>query len=190
MDRLREQFGEPKDLVRKKIFPSMNSMIRDFIAQAPFAVLATANQDGECDASPKGGTPGFIKVLDEKRLLIPDVAGNKLFQSYENVEGNPQAGLVFLIPGCEWTVRVNGTVSVLDAADGQLQGISPEVFSPDDNTQILQGMLLEVREAYAHCPRAFLFSKLWDTEQIEKVRETDPNRYWVERFGESMKDRL
>ena len=80
MKSLNEKFGEPAELVLKKIQPFMNEMVRDFIAEAPFSVLATANADGHCDASPRGGTPGLFKVLDEKRILLPDIAGNKLFQ--------------------------------------------------------------------------------------------------------------
>jgi predicted pyridoxine 5'-phosphate oxidase superfamily flavin-nucleotide-binding protein len=164
----------------------MNAMVQDFVREAPFAVLATASAEGDCDASPKGGRPGFIRVVDEKHLIVPDIAGNNLFNSYENLETNPKAGLLFLIPGCDWTVRVNGRVSVLDAKGGKLEGISPEVFDPDDNTRVLQGILLEVDEAYAHCPRAFTFSKLWNTERIDASVAKDPNRYWLGRWRDEM----
>lgn len=184
MNQAQQKFGEPLELVRKKISPSMNGMIREFIGQAPFVVLATANGAGDCDASPKGGRPGFVRVVDEKHLIVPDIAGNKLFQSYENLETNPKAGLLFLLPGCDWTVRVNGRVSRLDAEGGQLQGVAPEVFDPDDNTRLVQGILLEVDEAYAHCPRAFTFSKLWDTSRIEQAVAQQPNRYWFGRWKE------
>ncbi len=186
MNRSQRKFGEPMELVRKKVQPFMNEMVQEFIRQAPFAVLATSSADGECDASPKGGQPGFAKVLDEKHLLIPDIAGNKLFQSYENVGGNGNAGLVFLLPGCDWTVRVNGRATVVDKADDQLTGIAPEVFAADENTKILQGLLIEVAEAFAHCPRAFTFSKLWDTQQITKARGAGANRYWLDRWRQSM----
>jgi hypothetical protein len=186
MNDAQERFGEPIEMVRKKVFPRLNGMLQDFIRQSPFVVLATANQAGDCDASPKGGRSGFVRVLDEMHLIVPDIAGNKLFQSYENLETNPKAGLLFLIPGCDWTVRVNGRVSWLDAERGKLKGVSPDVFDPDDNTRVLQGLLLEVDEAYGHCPRAFTFSKLWDTVQIEKVRADDPNRYWFQRWRAEM----
>jgi hypothetical protein len=187
MNRAQKKFGEPIELVRKKVEPSLNAMVQDFVRQAPFAVLATANGEGDCDASPKGGRPGFVRVVDEKHLIVPDIAGNNLFNSYENLETNPKAGLLFLIPGCDWTVRVNGRVSVLDAKGGKLEGVSPEVFDPDDNTRVLQGILLEVDEAYAHCPRAFTFSKLWNTERIEESLAGDPNRYWLGRWREELK---
>lgn len=152
MNRAQQKFGEPIELVVKKIFPSMPAMIQEFVRAAPFAVLSTADEQGNCDASPKGGRPGFVKVLDEQRLLLPDVAGNKLFQSYGNLETNPKAALLFLIPGCDWTVRVNGRTSVVEKSDGRLTGIAPEVFEADENTKILQGLLLEVDEAYAQRP--------------------------------------
>jgi PPOX class probable FMN-dependent enzyme len=189
MSQAQERFGMPKESTQKKIFHELNPMLRDFIQHAPFAVLATANDEGECDASPKGGQPGFVKVLDEKHLLVPDIAGNKLFQSYENVETNPNAGLVFLIPGCEWTVRVNGRARVVDTSRPELDGVAPEVLWEDDNTRVLQGLEIEVSEAYAHCPRAFLFSRLWDTERIGATVAEDANRYWMGRYRESVADR-
>ena len=185
MNRAQEKFGKPADSTRKKVMDHLNPMVREFIGAAPFAVLATANAEGDCDASPKGGHPGFVKVLDEKRLVVPDIAGNKLFQSYENLENNPKAGLVFLIPGCDWTVRVNGRARRLDTASDELDGKKPEVLWEDDNTVVLQGLLVEVDEAYAHCPRAFLFSKLWDPESLADALATDPNKYWFKWYRES-----
>lgn len=186
MNQAQKKFGEPIEIVRKKVFPEMNGMIQDFIRQAPFVVMATANAAGDCDASPKGGRPGFARIVDAKHLVLPDIAGNNLFQSYENLETNPKAGLLFLIPGCDWTVRVNGRVSLLEAESGRLQGVAHEVFDPDDNTRVQQGILLEVDEALSHCPRAFTFSKLWDTEAIEATRAEDPNRYWLGRWRDEM----
>jgi predicted pyridoxine 5'-phosphate oxidase superfamily flavin-nucleotide-binding protein len=187
LNRAQQKFGEPVESTRKKIFDHLNPMIRDFIGAAPFAVVATANADGDCDASPKGGHPGFVKVLDETRLMVPDIAGNKLFQSYENVDSNPNAGLVFLIPGCDWTVRVNGRARVIDSAARELDGATPEVLWKDDNTKVLQGLLLDVVEAYAHCPRAFLFAKLWDVDRLAENLASDPNKYWFGRYQESRK---
>jgi predicted pyridoxine 5'-phosphate oxidase superfamily flavin-nucleotide-binding protein len=189
MNRAQQRFGEPSGIVLKKVAPFLDAMVQDFIRQAPFAVLATADAEGNCDASPKGGRPGFVKVLDEKRLLVPDIAGNKLFHSYSNLESNPKAALVFLIPGCDWTVRVSGRVSVVVPGDRDLAGLSPEVLASDDNTRVLQALLLDVVEAYAHCPRAFTFSGLWDPERIAETRAGDPNRYWYARFREAIAER-
>ena len=189
MNRAQERFGEPSGIVLRKVAPFLDSMVQEFIRQAPFAVLATADADGNCDASPKGGKPGFVKVLDATHLWIPDIAGNKLFHSYANVETNPKAALVFLIPGCDWTVRVSGRVSVVEPGDASLAGFAPEVLASDDNTRVLQALLLEVIEAYAHCPRAFTFSGLWDPERIVATRAGDPNRYWYARFREAIAER-
>jgi PPOX class probable FMN-dependent enzyme len=187
MNQAQAKFGKPKDTTRQKVQPTLNPMVQDFIRQAPFAVLATANRDGDCDASPKGGGPGFIKVLDEKRLIVPDIAGNKLFQSYENVESNPKVGLVFLIPGCDWTVRVNGRAEVIAEHD-EIAGAAAQVLWQDDNTKVQQGLLVEVAEAYAHCPRAFLFSKLWDPERLQASLDAEPNVYWFKRWREATKN--
>lgn len=186
MNRAQQKFGEPIEIVRKKVFPCMNGMVQDFIRQAPFVVLATANGEGDCDASPKGGRPGFVRIVDDEHLVLPDIAGNNLFQSYENLETNPKVGLLFLIPGCDWTVRVNGRISLLEAEGGRLQGVASEVFDPDDNTRVLQGLLVEVDEALSHCPRAFTFSRLWDTDAIATTKSSNPNRYWLGRWRDEM----
>lgn len=162
VDRLREELGGPSPGARDKVRDHMIERIQEFISKAPFAVLATSNEDGDCDASPKGGKPGFIKVIDEKNLLIPDIGGNRLFHSYQNMESNPKAALVFMIPGSELTVRVNGRVRVLVKSEIEARDLRPEVHNPDDNSGLTQGIMLSVDEAYFHCPRAFRFSKLWD----------------------------
>jgi predicted pyridoxine 5'-phosphate oxidase superfamily flavin-nucleotide-binding protein len=94
------------------------------------------------------------------------VAGNKLFHGYGNIESNPKVGLIFFIPGHNSTVRVNGTVKVIDRAD--LSNVQLEVHNPDEKAEILQGLLLDVEESYSHCPRALKFSALWDVERISR----------------------
>ncbi|MBM4299688.1 MAG: pyridoxamine 5'-phosphate oxidase family protein, partial [Deltaproteobacteria bacterium] len=131
-----------------------------------------SNTDGDCDASPKGGKPGFAKVLNAKPLFLPDVAGNKLFHGYGNIESNPKVGLIFFIPGVGNTVRINGRVKIVDRSD--MNGAQLEVFNADKNAEILQGLLIDVEQAYSHCPRALKFSKLWDVEEITKNEGTPP----------------
>jgi predicted pyridoxine 5'-phosphate oxidase superfamily flavin-nucleotide-binding protein len=144
----------------------MAAWIQDFIRRSPFCVLATSNASGDCDASPKGGKPGFVKVLNDKQLFIPDVAGNKLFHGYGNIESNPKAGLIFFIPGHNNTVRVNGRIRVMDRCE--LADVQLEVNNPDEKAEVLQGLLLDVEESYSHCPRALKFSNLWDVDEIAK----------------------
>jgi predicted pyridoxine 5'-phosphate oxidase superfamily flavin-nucleotide-binding protein len=113
-NRFQETFGTPSDRARTKVKETMSDEVQEFIRESPFVVLATSESDGRCDASPKGGKTGFVKVLDDRHLLLPDVAGNRLFQSYENIDGNAQIGLLFLIPGSDKTVRVNGNAKIVD----------------------------------------------------------------------------
>lgn len=174
LNTFQQQFGSPSEGARKKVLDHMTAWVQEFIRQAPFAVLATSNNQGQCDASPKGGKPGFVKVLDEKHLLIPDVAGNRLFQSYQNVEANPQAGLIFFIPGENYTARVNGRAEILDKAELDRRNIDLSIFNPDEEAKILQGLLITVQEAYGHCPRALRFSNLWDEETISGNKENSP----------------
>lgn len=158
----------------------MNSAIQEFIRNAPFAVIATSNKDGDCDASPRGGKPGFVKVLDEKNLLMPDICGNKLFNSCANIESNPKLGMIFIIPGCQLTVRVNGRVRIIDRDQLLRDGIAAEVFAPDDHSEALQALHIEVDQAFAHCPRALRFSRLWDTDIIGENAEHKSERYWYQ----------
>ena len=167
-----DKFGYPVPRTAGKVKPSMVPWIRDFIGRSPFCVMATSNGQGDCDASPKGGMPGFVKVLNDKQLFIPDVAGNKLFHGYGNIETNPRAGFVFFIPGHNQTVRVNGRVRVVDGSE--LADAKLEVHNPDEKAEVLQGLLLDVEESYSHCPRALKFSKLWDVEEISKNIEAPP----------------
>ena len=162
------KFGFPKGRAAGKVVGSLRESHVAFIKESPFAVMATSNSEGQCDASPKGGLPGFIKVLDNERLLLPDVAGNKLFQSYQNIEDNPHIGLIFFIPGLNETLRVNGRAKVLQSEEVEKWNLTLEVSNPDDNSKVLQGVLIEVQEAYGHCPRAFKLSNLWDVEYIQE----------------------
>ena len=173
-NRFQAQFGPPSERVREKVRDRMEQPIQEFIRHAPFAVMATSNERGECDASPKGGTPGFVRVVDERHLLLPDVKGNRLFQSYENIDANGRVGLIFFIPGVNKTARVNGIAQVVDAEEMARRSVELSVYDPDENAQMLQGLLIEVEEAYLHCPRALNFSSLWDTETIDNNRRESP----------------
>ena len=121
VEALREELGGVHPGAAKKVKDHLDDYLAGFISNSPFAVLATSNATGDCDASPKGGLPGFIKIVDERTLLIPDLGGNRLFQSYENFETNSKAGLIFMIPGMSVTVRVNG--------EQRHRGVAPRTFS-------------------------------------------------------------
>ena len=171
-NRFVELFGAPKERSVDKVKNCMSDQVQAFIGQAPFVVMATSNQAGHCDASPKGGKPGFVRIVDDRHLVIPDVAGNKLFQSYQNMEDNPQVGVLFLIPGSNDTVRVNGHVNIISREELDRLKVDLSINNPDDNSIKLQGILVEVDEAYTHCPRAFKFAELWNVESIQRRQES------------------
>ena len=165
-NRFSDVFGYPKGRAAIKVKGYMTPYVQEFIGRSPFVVMATCGASGHCDASPKGGKPGFVQVLDEGHLLFPDVAGNKLFQSYQNLDSNPNVGLVFFIPGVNDTVRVNGRVSIEDKEELVRREVELSLYEPDDNSRHLQGIIIEVEESYGHCPRALNFSRLWDAQEI------------------------
>lgn len=161
---LRAHLGEPSDLVRRKKLRRLDSHCRRFIALSPFLVLSTGDAEGGCDASPRGDAPGFVSVLDDGRLLIPERRGNKLADSLLNILENPGVGLLFLIPGVDETLRVNGRAGLIREdvllAPLAVQGKAPEL-----------AILVEVEEAYLHCGKALIRSRLWDpASRIERDR--------------------
>jgi PPOX class probable FMN-dependent enzyme len=173
-NRFADTFGYPQGRAVTKLKDYMTPYVQEFIRHAPFAIMATSDSDGRCDTSPKGGKPGFVRVLDERHLLLPDVAGNKLFQSYQNIDSNPHVGLLFFIPGVNDTVRVNGIASIIDKAELERRNIAMSLYNPDDNARHLQGLLITVEEAYGHCPRALKFSQLWDVGTIQANQARRP----------------
>lgn len=168
IERLRKEYGDIHPGAKTKVKDILEEPVQAYIRSSPFAVLSTSNSAGDCDASPKGGLPGFIKVIDDKTLLIPDNGGNRLFQSYQNAESNPKAGLIFMIPGVDVTARVNGSVRFIEQEELAQNNIEPEILNADNNSMIVQGLMLTVDEAYFHCPRSFMFAELWNTETITK----------------------
>jgi PPOX class probable FMN-dependent enzyme len=163
-------FGAPSGRAITKISGVLSEPIKEFIAESPFVVMATSDSEGRCDASPKGGKPGFVRVLDDGHLLFPDVAGNKLFQSYQNMDANPHVGLVFFIPGLAEVVRVNGRVSIVTREELDRHKVESSMQNPDGDRGVQQGIVIEVEESYGHCPRALNYSDFWDVERIQERR--------------------
>jgi uncharacterized protein len=153
-DELADLYGPPVEAVVSKIIDHLDGHCRDFIASSPFVLVATADERGNCDVSPKGGAPGFVSVLDERRLAIPDAPGNRLVYSLRNVVAGRRAGLLFVIPGMEETLRVNGRAWLTR---------DPEVLEPlaagAKAPKVAIGV--EVEEAFLHCAKAFKRSALW-----------------------------
>jgi uncharacterized protein len=157
-DGLRSLLGEPSDLVRSKIADRLNDVTRKFVERSPFLCLATSAADGTCDVSPRGDPAGFVRILDERTLLLPDRPGNRLADSLRNVMQNPHVALLFVIPGVTDTFRVNGRATIV--TDPELL----EACAVEGKTPKL-GLRIEIQEAFTHCSKAFLRAQLWDPER-------------------------
>ena len=173
-NRFSDTFGYPTGRAATKVIDHMTPYVQEFISQSPLVIQASSDSKGNCDASPKGGMPGFVKVVDDKHLIFPDVHGNKLFQSYQNFDDNPHVGLLFLIPGVNDVVRVNGRVTIIDRAALENMDVHVSLYEMDERAQHLQGIMIEVDESYTHCPRAFKFSEVWNTDTITKNIKNRP----------------
>ena len=134
--------------------------------------MATSNSKGDCDASPKGGLPGFVKILNDKQLFIPDVAGNKLFHGYGNVESNAKVGLVFFIPGHNNTVRINGRVKVIDRDELKMCGWRSAILTR--RRKFFRACCSTSKNPTAIARARLKFSNLWDVDQIAKNTATPP----------------
>ena len=139
----------------KKDVARLDEMCRRLIAASPMVFVASYSAEGHCDVTPRGGPPGFVTVLDEHRLAIPDATGNRRLDTLTNVVATGRAGLIFLIPGRDTTLRVNGPACV--TAEPALLAELNAVGKPPRTA-----IVVEAEEAYAHCPKAFVRSKLWD----------------------------
>ncbi len=159
---LRQLIGEPTEVVQAKVAPRLNSLTRKFIEVSPFVCLATFNGAGDCDVSPRGDPAGFVKILSDQELFVPERPGNRLADTLRNILETGRIGMLFFIPGVGDTFRVNGGAKLVTdrdllracAVDGKLPKL---------------GILVQIEEAYTQCSKAFLRSRLWDpSTQIER----------------------
>ncbi len=157
LEGLREVVGTPRDAAVRKDIGHIDAHCRAFIAKAPFMLLGTSSADGTCDVSPKGDAPGFVHVLDEHTLVIPDRPGNQRADSLGNIIANPHVGLLFIVPGKDETLRVNGDARLVRDAD-----ILDACAVGDKRPKL--AIAVDVREAYLHCARCFRRSKVWETD--------------------------
>lgn len=174
--RVRELIGEPSQAVVDKVQDRINPHIYRFIAHSPFLAIATAHADGTADSSPRGDYPGFVKVLDDQTLAIPDRIGNNRIDTFENLASDPRIGLLFLVPGHRETLRVNGRAYLTEDADVlarlEAEGKAPKL-----------AIIVEVEEVFIHCGRAVLRSRLWDpsstalAEHVPSIGEIVAARY-------------
>jgi uncharacterized protein len=149
--------GRPKDGVQTKIADRLNALTRQFVERSPFVCVATASREGGLDVSPRGDPPGFVRVLDDQTLLLPERPGNRIADTLTNLLSDQRIALLFLIPGVGDTFRVNGEARIVD---------DPELLAPSavEGKVPRLGILVTVREAYTQCSKALIRSDLWNPE--------------------------
>ena len=157
IEQLRGLYAPAKERAVKKQLSALDAHCQHFIALSPFVVISSIGLDQMLDASPRGGAPGFVKSLDAHTLLIPDSPGNNRLDTLENIIHTGKLGMLFLIPGMDETLRVNGTAS-LSVAPADLEQCTTEIRSPKLVIKVVVG------QAYLHCAKAFMRSKLWDPQ--------------------------
>lgn len=157
VEELREFYDAPMERAVSKDVGHLDEMCRRLIAAAPMLFVATCSENGRGDVSPRGGPPGFVSVLDDRHLAIPDATGNRRLDTLENVVETARAAVIFVIPGRDTTLRVNGRACVT-AQPELLERLSPVGKPPRT------AIVIEAEEVYAHCPKAFVRSKLWQAD--------------------------
>ena len=154
---LRAHMGSVSPLAATKTMPALERHSRAFIALSPFLVMASSDADGRADASPRGDPAGFVQVLDDRTLLLPDRPGNNLVDTFRNVLSQPGVGLIFFVPGFEETLRVNGRARILTEAEA-LAGSAINGRTPKT------GLLIAIDEVFFHCAKAIRRARLWDPD--------------------------
>ncbi|MGZ4676980.1 MAG: pyridoxamine 5'-phosphate oxidase family protein [Acidimicrobiia bacterium] len=158
-EQLRDLIGHPSELVCTKVTDALNDLTRQYVERSPFLCIATADAAGACDLSPRGDPAGFVRILDEHTLLLPERPGNRIADTLTNILANPHVGLLFLVPGATETFRVNGRATLTTDADllapCAVEGTIPRL-----------GIIVDIDEAYTQCSKALLRSSLWDPERF------------------------
>lgn len=173
---LREIYGHPAGRAASKVLSRLETHCRSFIALSPFCLLATSDADGNSDVTPRGDAPGFVQVLEDDVIAIPDRPGNNRLDSLVNILANPKVGTIFMIPGVNETLRINGRAEISVDPDlmqqFEVQGKPPKSV-----------ILIHVEEAYLHCAKAFMRSKLWDPASLN-------DRSVLPSMGRMLKDQI
>jgi len=174
-DTLRERYGQPMERARLKSIRKLDKHCRKFISISPFVCLGTNGESGS-DVTPRGDRPGFVHVVNDVTLAIPDWPGNNRLDSLMNIVANPQVGLLFLVPGVDETLRVNGTAKVT---------FDPEVLSgwEVNGRSPKSAIVVTVEEAFLHCGKALIRSRLWH-DDYRVNREDLPS------YGRMLKDQI
>lgn len=166
-DELRAVYGSPAGRAAQKAIPKLDKHCRHFISLSPFLILSTAGGDGTADVSPKGDPAGFVHVIDDSTIAIPDRPGNRRIDSLVNIIENPDVGVIFLIPGVRETLRVNGKAEISTdpalLAKMEVQGKPP-----------ITAIVIHVEQTFLHCAKSIIRSRIWD-EDMKIDRKTLPS---------------
>ena len=173
---LRGLYGQPGDGAVRKELKRLDLHCRSFIARSPFVLIGSSDGGGNADVTPKGDRPGFAAILDDTTIAIPDRPGNNRLDTLENIVVNPAVGLLFVVPGMNETLRVNGTARITADA-GLRQSLAVDGKLPGSV------IVVTVRAAYMHCAKAFMRSRLWDPESW-------PDRSTLPTLGQILRDQL
>lgn len=162
IEQLREVMGYPSHRVTDIVIPKLDKHCRAFIAKSPLVFIASSDARGNMDISPKGDPPGFVQILDDNTLAIPDRPGNRRADTFQNILENPQVGLFFLVPGKGETLRISGSAMIVrDKALRQSMAINGK--TPDF------ALIVNIKEAFFHCAKCMLRSKIWQREQWQSI---------------------
>ena len=156
VEQLRAVIGDEIPGLHEKNIDHVDEFARDFIEKSPLIVLSTADESGRMDASPKGDAPGFVEVLNEHTLLIPDRPGNKLAYGHQNILSNPNVGILFIVPNTRETLRINGRAELSCEPD-----LLQQLAARDKSATLVIRVFVD--ECFFHCGKAMLRSKLWDS---------------------------
>jgi PPOX class probable FMN-dependent enzyme len=175
-DSLRAMYPAVTERAKLKELTKLEKHSRRFIELAPFLVVATIGKDGRADNSPRGEKPGFVQVLDDKTIAIPDRPGNNRLDTFSNIIANPNVGLLFMVPGVSEILRINGRAELRDDADLKQRFVV-------NGKEPLLVVVVTVEEAYLHCAKAIMRSGLWDPK-VQVPRSVMPT------MGEMIRDQI
>ena len=156
-EKLRELYGFPKGRAKNKLLPKLEKHSRKYISLSPFVLISTCGQDGNVDCSPRGGQAGFVEVLSDDYLLVPDSKGNNRLDSFVNIVDTGKIGCLFVIPGVDETLRINGEAKISILPD-HLNRFESWSNPPRSCIEI------KIKEVFLHCAKAFMRAKLWDSD--------------------------
>ncbi|GAB5527686.1 MAG: pyridoxamine 5'-phosphate oxidase family protein [Roseivirga sp.] len=175
-DQLEALYGTARGRAKNKVLAELEQHSTNFIHKSPFLILSTYSSEGNMDASPRGGGPGFVKVLDNHTIAIPDGKGNNRLDSFRNIIDTGRVGLLFLIPGMDETLRINGSAYITT------EEAIIDLFT-DQQHRPKTSLIIEIEEVFLHCAKALMRSRLWAADaQIERKE--------LPTMGQMLKDQL